>query len=76
MVNGCQGIVYQYGTTDICYWLVHTEQTAQISEDICTAQGGMLAYIPNQEALDVIRILKEAAGSVLFLKSVLRKKCP
>ncbi|XP_069141380.1 mucin-3A-like [Argopecten irradians] len=59
----CTGETYVYNNTlRICYWLVLSEQSAQQSEDKCVLQGGNLAYIPDQGALDTINTLKTNAG--------------
>ncbi|XP_060066251.1 integumentary mucin C.1-like [Ylistrum balloti] len=59
----CSGESYEYNTSlTICYWLVLTEQSAQASEEQCIDEGGNLAYVPNQSALDTINTLRTNAG--------------
>ncbi|XP_033746410.1 endochitinase A-like [Pecten maximus] len=59
----CTGETYTYNSSlTICYWLVLSEQTAQLSQDICVSEGGNLAYIPDQGALDTVNGLKTNAG--------------
>ena len=47
----------------ICYWLVGTSSCAKDAEKKCKANNGLLAYIPDQFAFDIVNEMRLDSGS-------------